>query len=469
MPKKEPHLKLVTSQEEKKLADALKSDIPPLPDPDDPHWADAQGDSDPPPGGKPKKPKEEPAGWALDEGKCFETKSSDTLRHCSAELNLACEWRYNLRSEELERRLPFETVDCWLRADEKFLSELAEEIERTYWYAPKSQAKEPSPPRPLKFSDADIKRSALALSYQSPIDPFEQWLEALPPWNGVSCIDGLLTAVFGCDDTPINRWASRFLLLGAVQRTFEPGGLLRAMPILIGDQGIGKSQFLAHLLPDDKWFTDVYNLHEKNTGRRIEATLGKVIVEISEMAGIRGALLEQVKADISRRVDRHRLAYRKDPQDIPRRFIFVGTSNDASVLPNDPSGNARFVPVVCKHGCEIEKVMPQLRDQLWAEALAQYKAGARAKLPHNLAQAHAELAEAHRDRDDALEQRGPEAIARIEHRDEFPTMAAILSELDLPLGNRMIELAVGRALRNAGYVKERHMNEGKRLYWWVRG
>ena len=60
--------KLVTSQEEKKLADALKSDIPPLPDPDDPHWADAQGDSDPPPGGKPKKPKEEPAGWALDEG-----------------------------------------------------------------------------------------------------------------------------------------------------------------------------------------------------------------------------------------------------------------------------------------------------------------------------------------------------------------------------------------------------------------
>ena len=170
---------------------------------------------------------------------------------------------------------------------------------------------------------------------------------------------GLLTAVFGCDDTPINRWASRFLLLGpAVQRTFEkPGGwLLRAqeeMPILIFcDQGIeGKvNSWLKTFCPTISGLADVYNLHEKNTGRRIEATLGKWITlwrsPFEWLAYDPFALLEQV---ISRYQPTGRPLDRPSHTAKTRRTFHGGLSlwaqvNDASVLPNDPSGKRAVCP-----------------------------------------------------------------------------------------------------------------------------
>ena len=66
----------------------------------------------------------------------------------------------------------------------------------------------------------------------------------------------LLQECLGAADGPLTRWASFFLCLGAVQRCYEPGGLLREIPIIIGPQGAGKSQLLSNLLPPDQpdWF-----------------------------------------------------------------------------------------------------------------------------------------------------------------------------------------------------------------------
>ena len=64
-----------------------------------------------------------------------------------------------------------------------------------------------------------------------------------------------------------------------------------------------------------------------------------------------------------------------------RRFVMVGTTNNESDLPNDPSGNRRFVPVPLAHGTNVEAFMSENRAQLWAEALHLYRAGERASLP----------------------------------------------------------------------------------------
>ena len=123
------------------------------------------------------------------------------------------------------------------------------------------------------------------------------------------------------------------------------------------------------------------------------------------MAGATRADLESLKAFVSRQDDGGiRLAFRRNPEDAPRRCIIVGTTNRTDVLPNDPTGNRRFVPVVLgKATRSVEDYMAFHRDQLWAEALARHAEGVNPKLPRALMPQAADAAEAHRNRDVIIE------------------------------------------------------------------
>lgn len=126
------------------------------------------------------------------------------------------------------------------------------------------------------------------------------------------------------------QWASRFIFLGCVCRTMTPGIKLDEMPVLIGPQGIGKSTALRLVLPPD--MPDLFNdgLHLAADPRiRAEALQGRAIVEASEMAGSTRAEMESLKAFLSRTDDGgQRMAYRRNPEAMPRRCIIVGTSNN---------------------------------------------------------------------------------------------------------------------------------------------
>ena len=139
---------------------------------------------------------------------------------------------------------------------------------------------------------------------------------------------------------------------------------------------------------------------------QVESVLGRAIVEVSEMSGRRRAEIEHIKSFITRQDDGHvRLSYATNPEPLPRRFILVGTTNNESDLPNDPSGNRRFVPIPAASNRvgSIEDHLDGCRAQLWAEGMALYAAGERANLPRDLHSAQRERAEVHRDRDDVLE------------------------------------------------------------------
>ena len=113
-----------------------------------------------------------------------------------------------------------------------------------------------------------------------------------------------------------------------------------------------------------------------------------------------------------------RLAYRENPESLQRRCVIVGSTNDATCLPNDPSGNRRFVPLTVTEGdpAFIAAYMDANRDQIWAEALCHYDQGETAYLPHTLSNDAAVSAEGARHSDNLLEDaldewlgaRGPE-------------------------------------------------------------
>ena len=175
------------------------------------------------------------------------------------------------------------------------------------------------------------------------------------------------------------------------------------MPVLYGPQGIGKSALLRALLPrkQDSWFCDSLRL-TSSTKELAETIQGRAIVEVSEMSGARKADLEKLEAFLSAVDDGTvRFAYRRDPETRLRRCILVGTSNNEFMLPNDPTGLRRFVPIKLNPAkSKIEEHIAEQREQLWAEALIRYHNKVRAGLPFALRGAAAKVAERHRSSDE---------------------------------------------------------------------
>ena len=97
------------------------------------------------------------------------------------------------------------------------------------------------------------------------------------------------------------------------------------------------------------WFSDGLSFHDDQKAKA-EALQGMVLVEASEMTGSTKAEVETIKRFLSRTNDSIRLTYRRDPSPLLRRCMIVGTTNDPRCLPNDASGNRRFLPVPCTAG-----------------------------------------------------------------------------------------------------------------------
>ena len=305
--------------------------------------------------------------------------------------------RYNVRGARHEWR---EGAGEWCAGTDQHDDDVRERIAERYTTG---QAD-----KPATFGGETWTRCRNALLRYRHVDPFLEYLAALPAHDGTARLSSWLGEVFETDGSELSRWAGMFIFQGAVERTIEPGCKLDETPVLIGGQGIGKSTALRCALPDDggEWFNDSLQLAAPDK-ERAESLLGRVIVEASEMAGSSRAELQSLKAFLSRTDERVRLAYRRNPETLPRRCIVVGTTNEAACLPNDPTGNRRFVAVTvgAKPGSAgaVREYMAAHRDQLWAEAFANYRLNVTARLPDWLKGDQEAANEGYRRRDDILE------------------------------------------------------------------
>lgn len=261
----------------------------------------------------------------------------------------------------------------------------------------------------IRYSKDAWNTHVNAVCYETQTDYFLDWIEGLPPHDGVPRLAESLMECFSFDlqEADLVRWISTFLMLGAIQRAYHPGDKMDETPVLFGPQGCGKSTYLAWQFPEEwrsKWFTDRLTLTDP-TQTKVEAIQGIVLAEIGEMAGSTRAEMNDLKMFLSSTNDRVRLSYRQDPEELPRRSIFCGTANSTSALPNDPSGLRRFVAVSVLDG-DPDKVRVWLdtnRKKLWAEALAMYHSGVHPRLPNHLKSQQSASNEGHRYADSEME------------------------------------------------------------------
>ncbi len=234
------------------------------------------------------------------------------------------------------------------------------------------------------------------LAWTNGFHPVKDYLRKLT-WDGVPRINRWLIEAAKVEDTPYSRAISSIMLIAAVRRILQPGTKYDEMVVWESStQGTDKSSAAQALCPNPAWFSDDLPLNLKSQ-QLIEATLGKWIVEASDLAGKRKAEIEQLKAMLSRQVDGPaRMAYAHFPVERPRHFILIGTTNSSAYL-TDPTGARRFWPLAVAR-FNVAWISAN-RDQLWAEAVVREAAGESIRLHESLWPAAAEHQEARREVD----------------------------------------------------------------------
>lgn len=205
--------------------------------------------------------------------------------------------------------------------------------------------------------------------------PIHEMFESLPPWDGVERVDTLLIDYLGAEDNEYVRAVTRKTLCAAYMRVYHPGIKYDTMLVLNGDQGIGKSTLIAKLGMD--WYSDSLNLSDMNDKTAAEKLQGYWILEIGELAGMKKADIDKVKAFISRQDDKYRASFGRRVTPHPRQCVFFGTTNSKNGYLQDITGNRRFWNVkVSSEGKRKlwELGMEEVR-QIWAEAAEYAKEG----------------------------------------------------------------------------------------------
>lgn len=201
-----------------------------------------------------------------------------------------------------------------------------------------------------------------------PFHPIREYLDGLH-WDGDRRVDTWTTVYLGSEASEYTAAVGSRWLIGAVARVMTPGCKNDCALILEGPQGAKKSTALRAL--GEPWFTDdLADIGSKDAQLQIR---GAWIIEWSELDAMSRVDISKIKAFMSRAIDRFRPPYGHRLIELPRESVFAGTTNSDSYL-RDETGARRFWPVRCGV-IDIDR-LKQDRDQLWAEAVAQFREGA---------------------------------------------------------------------------------------------
>lgn len=311
--------------------------------------------------------------------------------------------------------------------------------------------------------------------------PVREYLHGLT-WDGVPRIEGMFGAMYGVDDTPYTRRVAQCFMTSAVARILwvDPQVAHNAakvdfMVVLEGRQGAGKSSVVQELF-GAQWFAA--STESPSNKDFYQGIKGHWCIEVAEMESFNKADIGKIKQAITTRYDTYRASYGRIARSYRRECVFVGTTNEDRYL-RDASGGRRFLPIsvrVINVG-----MVRDLRDQLWAEAVALYRGGFKWwELPDDAAEQQEARFEADSWEDVInrwLDGKGGEKAypPRLDPNVragpiEWVTTTEVLSwaiGLDVGKHGRPEQMRLAHAMKRLGWAQERTVHDGTRMRRWV--
>ena len=256
------------------------------------------------------------------------------------------------------------------------------------------------------FSERNYRIAVTKVTDDRSYHPIREMFESLPPWDKVRRAETVLIDYLGAEDNRYVRAVTRKSLCAAYMRVHYPGIKFDNMIVLNGAQGIGKSTLISAL--GGEWFSDSLALSDMNDKTAAEKLQGYWILEIGELAGMKKADIDKVKAFISRQDDKYRASFGRRVTPHPRQCVFFGTTNSENGYLRDITGNRRFwnVKVTGQGKCKPWEMTAEVVQQIWAEVAEIARSGEKLYLDADLE------AYARQEQREAMEQDDREGIVR---------------------------------------------------------
>ena len=199
-------------------------------------------------------------------------------------------------------------------------------------------------------------------------NPIKEYLESLPKWEGQNQVAELFGRIPGLTSEQLN-WCSiwfRSAVAHWLQMDMLHGN--EAVPILIGQQGCGKSTFAVRLLPEKlrQYFLDHINFGNKFDSEM--ALTHNLFVNIDEFANMGASQQGKLKQTLSKVRVNGRPIFGKSQDDRLRFASFLATTNDEHPL-CDPTGSRRYICLHIPAGEYIDNSSVINYDQLYAQVM----------------------------------------------------------------------------------------------------
>ncbi|MBN6728209.1 PriCT-2 domain-containing protein [Burkholderia multivorans] len=218
-----------------------------------------------------------------------------------------------------------------------------------------------------KISTALMREAVTLVSDDNRFDTAITWLTGLQH-DGTPRIETFLRDYMAVEDTSYTRAVSRYLWTALAGRVLSPGCEAPMVPVLIGEQGAGKTRAVKALAPAAEFYCELNLADREQDASRLMR--GRLVIELGELRGLHTREAESIKAFISRTHESFVPKYKEYSVTFARRFLFVGTTNQDEFLA-DETGERRWLPVRVGR-CDVERIAADCL-QLWAEARATYE------------------------------------------------------------------------------------------------
>lgn len=213
------------------------------------------------------------------------------------------------------------------------------------------------------------------LGTRNPYNPIKEWILG-KEWDGTDRLSQFYDTVFVVDGYPemlktalLYRW-----LLSATVAALKDGPVpVHGVLTLQGDQGVGKTSWIARLLPPHLRGDYIKLDHHLDASNKdsIIGCITHFFVEIGELDSSFKKDIARIKGFLTNDFDKLRRPYAKDEAEYPRKTVFAATVNDGNFLV-DPTGNRRWWTIAVqaldfKHAIDMQ--------QLYAQLAVDYKRG----------------------------------------------------------------------------------------------
>ena len=223
----------------------------------------------------------------------------------------------------------------------------------------------------IRIAAGSLKEIAKTLGRDQGRDPLLMELERVA-WDGTPRLIWWLQKGLGVADSDLIRSIGKKWAIQAVKRATDPGCQADATLCLVGAQGKYKSSVI-EALAGKEFYSDSPLEIDRDMVRVQQQINAAWIHDFAEGADTRRAEVNKLKGFLTRRNDVFIPKHGHHVKDQPRRCVFVETTNDDRLIPDDPSGARRFWPAYCTQGNPAW--VAANRDQLWAEALVYARKG----------------------------------------------------------------------------------------------